>query len=171
VEKARKGIDDAVANEYQADKNELLLKLEYQINNKIVCMFDDKIKYIQNGNMQELLDFDSEIEKISFVDIKIADGIVKVAEMTDDSESSSKLEFQSTAVDTTNYNNLTGIVEELYTSNSERIAINFGTEIKVYNLNGWLIKDYTTTEEIRDVVMNDSFAGIVYKDRVEILKY
>ena len=49
------------------------------------------------------------------------------------------------------------------------IAINFGTEIIFINNSGWLIKNYTSSQEIQSIVLSNDLAGIVFKDKIEIL--
>lgn len=50
-------------------------------------------------------------------------------------------------------------------------AINLGTEVHFINLNGWLEKKYTSTQEIKDIVLGTSVAGIVYRDRIKIITF
>ena len=49
------------------------------------------------------------------------------------------------------------------------IALCFGNELKIVNSNGWLLKNYTSSKEIKSVVLGNSIAGIVYKNRIEII--
>lgn len=49
------------------------------------------------------------------------------------------------------------------------IGINMGTEVDFINTNGWLIKKYTSTRNVKDVVVSNSIAGIVYKDKIELI--
>ena len=49
------------------------------------------------------------------------------------------------------------------------VALNLGTEIDFINTNGWLIKKYTASRNIKDVVLCGSIAGIIYKDKIELI--
>ena len=49
------------------------------------------------------------------------------------------------------------------------IAINLGTETDFIHTNGWLIKKYTSTRNIKDIVICGSVAGIIYKDKIELI--
>lgn len=49
------------------------------------------------------------------------------------------------------------------------IAINFGTEVLFINNSGWLIKNYTSYQEVQSIILSNDLAGIVFKDKVEIL--
>jgi len=44
-----------------------------------------------------------------------------------------------------------------------------GSEVHFVNTNGWLAKKYISTQEIKDVVIGSGIAGIVYKDKIEII--
>ena len=57
------------------------------------------------------------------------------------------------------------------TCNEQISAINLGTEVHLINLNGWLEKKYTSTQEIKDIVLGTSVAGIVYRDKIKIITF
>ena len=171
VDKAKTGEEGAILNSYEGAKGQIILKLKYSNNNKIVCMFDDSISVINNGNMETFEDFNNQENKVNFMDIQITDAIIKIYEVADESNTSSKVEIKNVLTNTINYSNVNAIVKNVYTSKNQMLAINLGKEIRVFNSSGWLVKDFVSTEEIRDVVMNDNFTGIVYKDRVELLNY
>ena len=43
------------------------------------------------------------------------------------------------------------------------IALNLGTEIEFIDTNGWLIKRYNSSSEVKDIILCDGLAGIIYK--------
>lgn len=49
------------------------------------------------------------------------------------------------------------------------IALNLGTEIEFINTDGWLVKRYLAKQEITNIVISDNIAGIIYRDRIEII--
>ena len=49
------------------------------------------------------------------------------------------------------------------------IAMNLGTEVEFVNTSGWLVKRYIANQEITNIVVSDSIAGIIYKDKIEII--
>ena len=55
--------------------------------------------------------------------------------------------------------------------NNGIIAVNFGTEILFINTSGWLINRYTSAQEIQDIVLTNKLAGIVFKNKIEILSF
>ena len=60
------------------------------------------------------------------------------------------------------------VTKEIYTYGNI-IALNLGTEIEFINTDGWLVKRYIAKQEITNVVVSDSIAGIIYRDRIEII--
>ena len=49
------------------------------------------------------------------------------------------------------------------------IAINLGSEVDFINTNGWLVKRYTSRQEIRNIVICDGIAGVIYRDKIELI--
>ena len=68
----------------------------------------------------------------------------------------------------TNLYIINGIAKEVYTQDGI-IAVNLGTEIYFVGENGWLIKKYTSNQEIKDVVVTKNIAGIVFRDKIEFI--
>ena len=52
----------------------------------------------------------------------------------------------------------------------DNMALNMGNEIRIINSNGWLLKKYTSDNQIKNIVIGDSVAGVIYKNRIEIIK-
>ena len=68
---------------------------------------------------------------------------------------------------TTNYT-AKAVTKELYTYEN-MIALNLGTEIEFINTGGWLVKRYKAEQEITDIVLSGNIAGIIYRDKIEIV--
>ena len=49
------------------------------------------------------------------------------------------------------------------------IALNLGTEVEFINTAGWLVKRYRANQEVSNVTASDNIAGIIYRDKVEII--
>lgn len=60
-----------------------------------------------------------------------------------------------------------GVIKDIKTSGNN-IALNLGSQIDFINTNGWLVKKYISEKEIKDIVISEKVAGIVYKDKIEI---
>ena len=61
------------------------------------------------------------------------------------------------------------VTKEIYTNGSV-IALNLGSEVDFINTSGWLIKRYTADQEISKMVLSESIAGIIYRDKIEIIE-
>ena len=62
-----------------------------------------------------------------------------------------------------------GVIKEMYCSGS-KIALNLGSEIHFVDTNGWLIKKYTSNQEVRKIVISNEVAGIIYRNKIELIK-
>ena len=89
-------------------------------------------------------------------------------------EKSSLLNSQ-TSVEIVNINSkktstymLDGVAKEIYSYN-DTIAINLGSEVHFISTNGWLKKKYTSSQEIKKIVLGSSCAGIIYRNKIEII--
>ena len=60
------------------------------------------------------------------------------------------------------------ITKEIYIS-EDIIGLNLGTEIEFIDTNGWLIKRYNSSSEVKDIILCDGLAGIIYKDKIELI--
>ena len=49
------------------------------------------------------------------------------------------------------------------------IALNLGSEVEFINTSGWLVKRYIAEQEITSIVLSNSVAGIIYRDKIEII--
>ena len=167
IEKAKNKQTDAEYT-FNAEAGKLILGIQYQRNNNLVCVYDDEIDTIQNNQNSKLLDFDT--EKVTFESIELDNAITRIVEENDgifDTQTIIK------TVNTTNKRENTykfnGITKELYTCR-DKIAINLGTEVHFIDTRGLLIKKYSSSQEIRKIVISDKIAGIVYRDKIEIVK-
>ena len=52
----------------------------------------------------------------------------------------------------------------------KNIVLNFVNSVQVLTKKGWLSKKYTSTKEIKDIVVSEKIVGIVYKDKIEIIE-
>ena len=50
------------------------------------------------------------------------------------------------------------------------VALNFGNEIRIVNSKGWLVKKYKSNNQIKNLVIGDSIAGVIYKNKIEIIE-
>ena len=130
-------------------------------------MYTDKINIIENG--QEITLFENNDKKITAQSINLDNYFTTIQE-----ESSGIFSANSVAnivnVDTKDTKNYTveTSVKEIYTK-GDIIALNLGTEVEFINTGGWLVKRYVASQEITNVTVSNSIAGIIYRDKIEII--
>ena len=167
IEKAEKNADDYLEKTYSSATGKLITNIRYQDKNKLVCMYTDGISVIENDQENTLVD--TKDKKIAFQSIDIDNNICYVE------EKSSGLFTADSVVNITNIDNKSSkqytvnyVAKEIFT-NVDIIALNLGTDIEFINTGGWLVKRYVANQEITNVVVSNNIAGIVYRDKIEII--
>lgn len=169
VDNAQKDPSNSVIYTYNADINRLITDIKYQDKDKLICMYDDGVDTIENKENQSLFDINN--KKLTFLSIELDNNLAYIEEQ------SSGLFTSNSIVHIVNVNNkkeklytLEDNVKEMY-SHGDIIGLNCGTEIYFINMQGWLVKKYMTQQEITNVAISDNLAGIIYRDKIEIVKY
>ena len=167
IEKASKGdTTNSVIYKYNAEKNKMITDIKYQEKGQLVCIYDDSIHIIYQDQDNLVMEFNSSVQ---ISDINLKGYIVRTE------EAKTGLSSVKTSVILTNITNnaestysIDSVVKSL-TCYEQIIAANLGTDIHFINLNGWLQKKFTSVQEIKDVVIGSSVAGVIYRDRIKII--
>ena len=153
--------------QYSTENNNIITNINYYDKENAVCTFTDFVVSISKTSAEEIYEI---TDDTYFVDIEMSD-ILAV------------LEKQSSGLFSYEYNlrllSLTGNTENLYILNNSvpkqvilgenLIALNYGSEADIVNQYGTLKKKYTSTEQIKDIIVGNDIVGIVYKDEIEII--
>lgn len=170
INKAKETPNDAVVGNYQAPQNSLAISVKYQNKTDLICMFDDSICKIKDGQSIKIADIDTKNEKITFYSINLNNVVIKnIEESTGILNTQTTLKIINTANKKENTYKFYGVVKELY-SVENKIALNLGSEVHFVANNGWLIKKYNSNQEIRKIVLSNEIAGLVYRNKIEIIK-
>ena len=168
IDKAEKGqTEDSLEKTYTSEVGKLITNVRYQEKGKLICMYTDSITEIENEKENILLE--SNDKKIIFQAIELENNICYVEEKSSGLFSADSVvniintDSKETRQYTVNY-----VAKEIYT-NRNIIALNLGTEIEFINTGGWLVKRYIANQEITSIVVSDSIAGIIYRDKIEII--
>ena len=168
IEKAEKGqTEDSLEKTYTSEAGKLITNVKYQDRGKLVCMYTDSITEIENEQENTLVD--SSDKKITFQSVELENNMCYVEEKSsglftaDSVVNIVNTDSKETKQYTVNY-----VAKEIYT-NGSIIALNLGTEIEFINTGGWLVKRYIANQEITSIVVSDSIAGIIYRDKIEII--
>ncbi|MGN1299384.1 MAG: DUF5711 family protein [Candidatus Scatovivens sp.] len=160
---------NSTEKKYSAEQGKILIDVRYTDNNKIIAMYNDSIIRYSGDEEKEI--FKIEKENI-FVDIGLQNNIVSFAK-----ESSGMFSFEYKVIikneesEKENIYVLNSSIPKKVITNKNAIGMNFGTEVKIINSNAWLLKEYKSSKQIKDLVLGTSIAGIVYKDKIEIISF
>ena len=167
VENASLDPTNSLENAYQGKSGKLLTNLQYQDRNRLVCMYTDSIHIIEDGQDKEIINNSN--KKLLFQSIEIDENVISIEEKL------SGLFTADSIVNIINISNqntkqykINAIAKEIYTY-GDIIALNLGTEIEFINKGGWLVKRYLANQEITNIVLSNNVAGIVYRDKIEIV--
>lgn len=153
---------------YAAPQNSLILRLKYQEKNRLICVYDDSIHMIESNVDVKLMDL-QEDKKITFGGAQLTNCIYRmVEESTGPFTANTNVEIYNIATQKESTYLVEGVVKHV--ANYDNImALNLGSEVDFINTNGWLIKRYTSRQEIRNIVICDGIAGIIYRDKIELV--
>ncbi len=175
VEKAKENEKEkaleAITYTYTAPIESLITNIKYDERNRLVCMYaNESIHVIKDEKDEEITKLKENNKKISFGGIQINQKVYRIIEETSLLKTTNSIEIigidnKSTSTYTIDGN---GTIRDV-NSHGNTIAINLGSEVHFIGINGWLIKKYTSTQEIKDIVIADKFAGIVYRNKIEII--
>ena len=167
IDKASTDPTNSLENTYKGEENKLITNIKYQNKNKLVCMYTDSIHQIENG--EDITLIDNQNKKVIFQSVNLVNRECSIE------EKSSGLFTADSLVNIVNIENheikqytASSVTKELYTYGNI-IAINLGTEVEFISTDGWLVKRYVANQEITNIVVSDSIAGIIYRDKIEII--
>ncbi|MCI8272698.1 MAG: hypothetical protein HFJ55_01270 [Clostridia bacterium] len=167
MELARTNPEEAIVYKHEAPTGKLIINIEYQKNNNLICMYDDSIEMIRNNQNKEL--FTLKNKKISFMTVNSRDRITILEEIsTGEYTSDTKSTIINPITLKTREYIAKGVAKKMR-ARGNRIAINFGLELHIIDLNGIVIKKYISETEISDIVMTENLVGIIYRNKIQIL--
>lgn len=167
VELAQKDPQNSIIYTYESENGEIITNIDYKDKTSAICMFNSYVQKVTPDSNERIYDITN---NDVFVDINLKDAIAII-----DKQSSGLFSYEY-EVKIKNPNNSQ---ESLYILNSDlpksmlvsgnQMALNLGNEVQIVNSNGWLLKKYTSSKQINDIVLGNSIAGIVYKNKIEII--
>jgi len=165
IEDALSNSNNAISYQYSAPADDLIVNINYVNDNNLLCIYDNHIDIVKNNSINEITNFKN--TNILFAD---ANNYLIQIEKKYFGILSSVFELQILNTDTSE--------KKLYVLDKEPksvqvfdkvIAINLGTEAIFIDNNAWLIKHYTASQEIQDIIISNDLAGIIFKDKIEFL--
>lgn len=167
IEKAKTDPGNSIIHTYYADIGKLIMNIEYQSKDRILCIYNDSIEIIKNEQRNVLAQLEN--KKITFASIEQKDKIVTVEEKEiDEYASISEVSIINVINNKIKKYKAEQIAKEIYTYENV-IALNFGTDLHIINKNGWLMRKYISDQEINKIVISNKVVGIIYRDKIEII--
>jgi hypothetical protein len=167
IDKAKQDPANAIIYTYQIPVNSLVTNIEYHEKDELICLCDKNIYSLKNGAVNTLTDINE--SNVTFSGIKLSKSYFKIIEdKFGINNQSSKVEICNTSSKKTHTYTIKGIAKNVYAT-SGVIAVNLGTEVYFINENGGLIKKLTTSQEVKNVVISNNIAGIIYRNKIEFL--
>ena len=169
IERASNDQEEPTVYTYSADNNELIVNIEYKKNGQLMCMFDNEIISIKDNANNVILNLAEKDKNTTFSNINLDNYIYRAIEENDGLfNTNTIIEIKGTSNDRTSTYLAEGVAKDIYSFNNI-IAINLGQEVEFINTSGWLLKRYSSIQEVQDVIIGNNIAGIVYKNQVEII--
>lgn len=157
----------AEINKYESASGEIVSNIKYQDKDNAICMFNKYVQKVGTSNNERILEFDN---NSLFVDINLKDSVAVVKKQ---SSGLFSYEYEIRLKSTT------GSAESLYILDSSVpkdiqisgniIGIDLGTEVRIVNSKGILLKKYKSNQEIKGLAIGEDIAGIIYKDKIELI--
>lgn len=167
IENAKTDATNSFDYIYEAEKGKLITNIKYQDKNSLVCMYDNSIELINNKEASTITNFED--TDTSFVTIDLYGHVAKIIEKsTGIFTADTQINFIDVNSKKESIYTASGACKEIYAYDNI-VAMNMGSEVHFVNTNGWLAKKYISSQEIKDVVIASGIAGIVYKDKIEII--
>lgn len=167
VDKAQEDPENSIIYTYESDNGEVITNITYQDKENAICMFNSYVQKVGISSNERFYDI---TDKDMFVDINLKDSIAII-----DKQSSGLFSYEyEILLKNTNSKSeslyiLDSDLPKIITVSGDNIALNLGNEIRIVNSNGWLIKKYTSNSQIKNLVIGDSIAGVIYKNKIEII--
>lgn len=166
IEKAGTDPTNSVKYTYNLDANKLITDIQYQDKNNLLIACDDSIMLLHEENAKESVSFEK--NKVTFSSIELSNYSAYTIEKTTGLLSTNtQVILKNTQAEKENIYTAQGAIKDMKTCGNN-IALNLGSQIDFINTNGWLVKKYISEKEIKDIVVAEKVAGIVYKGKVEI---
>lgn len=158
---------EAIIYTYEAPTDKLIMNIEYQEQNRLICLYNDSIDLLQNQKNETLIKLEE--QRLSFMTIELSNRIALLEEVsTGNYTADTKVRIVNPETLQEKEYILKDVAKSINTSEN-KIAVNFGTELHIISKNGILLKKYISEQEINEIVMTEGIIGVVYKDKIQII--
>lgn len=167
MEKVKNDADNSVIYQKNANYNQMLVGIKYNDSNNLLAMYDDEIRII-NTNFEDSLQIKYDVDTL-FANIELNKSVTELKQISRELETNSEIDILNTVTNRKSKFKINSIPKELL-GNKNIIAVNTGMEAYFLKDNGFLIKKYESNQEIKEIILGENIAGIVYKNKINIIK-
>ncbi len=168
TDSAIKDSANAIVYQYNSDADEIITNIKYSDKQNAICMFNSYIQNVSPTGDTRVFDVNQDT---IFMDCNLEGNLILVEKQ---SSGLFSYDYQMKIISTLGAKSNLFILSNSMPKNidvaGKNICINYGNEVQFVNDNGWLIKRYTPHSEIKDIVLADGIAGIIYKDEIDVIK-
>ena len=158
--------ENAIIYNQPSETGKLIISLKYSEDGSLICMYDDEVTIINDEQENTIMQYDNDT---LYANINMDKKIVEINSSQDMNNPNSILKI----IDEKNKNEKTyeilEIPKELLVKNN-KISINTGMYAYFINSYGMLIKKYVSKQEIKEIVLGDYIAAIVYRNKINIIE-
>lgn len=171
IDKIENNIENSIENATNFKKDmelgKMILEIRYNDSNNLTTMYDDEIKIIKGNEEKTLIKFSN---NTLFANIDLNKAVIEVKQGETEELNTKTITYITNILG----NNIleyevNAIPKEIVVCNNV-LSINTGTEAHFISNNGSLIKKYVSKQEIKKIILGDSVAGVVYKNKINIIK-
>ena len=167
IDNAKQNPENAIIFTYSIPSNTLVTNLEYHEKDVLLCICDNQVYSLKNGQMEAIASLTD--NNIAFGGIQLDKSYFKVLENTNGINNQySDIEIYNTTNNRTYKYSIEGIAKNVYAKEGI-IAVNLGSEVYFIDERGWLVKKFSSTQEVEEIVLSRNIAGIVYRNKIEFL--
>lgn len=168
IAKAQTNGQEAIIYKYEATPGQLLISLKYQEKDNLICMFNNYIQKVTSTSNERIMDLEN---TFIYSDIDLNNEIINIKKQ---SSGLFSYDYELNSKNTSNGKEslfiLDGVPKNIILY-EDTIGINLGSEVEIVSTSGWLIKNYISKQEVRNIVLAKGIAGIIYKDKIEIINF
>lgn len=165
LEKVEQEVEKSEIYNKQLEANTIITSINYDEKGNLIAMLDDKIIKITDTEEQELWKYD---ENTLFADIELNNRTVQVV-TSSETEDEIEIKVKNNTQERMRTYIINSVPKEIQTK-ANTIVLNSGNEVYFISQNGFLKNKYQTNQEIKEIVISEGIAGIIYKNKIEIIK-
>ena len=167
IDDAKDNTANSIKYTHLANSGDLIINIKYQNKNNLICMYDEHIDILNNDQNNEIVNLKE--KELLFADINFPTKVIKVSQiMTGLFNSKAEMEIIDSNNNSSNKIELENVPKAIKIQDNI-VAINLGTNALFIRENGWVARKYESLHEIHDILICRNIAGIVTKNKIEII--